>query len=203
MKIKELFGPKKKVVWAEYAQQRNLELFESKKGSVQRIEIPHHELIIHLDTYVVHTGNSMIPYTRLRLPFNQKKDFDFRIFRSHMLTGFWKLFKYQDVEIGNPDFDHKFVVKGSDERMLKDMFRDHMYRKLISNEKQFELKIHKPKSRVAKKLPEGVGELYYHVVGFIKDPVKLDHLGQMMKSTADQLEKIGVLSRSEACLHSY
>ena len=120
-----------------------------------------------------------------------------------MLTAFWKLFNYQDVEIGNPDFDHKFVIKGSDERMLKDMFRDHMYRKLISNEKQFELKIHKPKSRVAKKLPEGVGELYYHVVGFIKDPAKLDHLGQMMKSTADQLEKIGVLSSSEACLYSY
>ncbi|MDW3648261.1 MAG: hypothetical protein R8P61_14425 [Bacteroidia bacterium] len=203
MKIKELFGPSKKVVWEEYANQRNLELYQSKKGSVQRIEIPHHQLIIHLDTYVVHTGSSMIYYTRLRVPFNQIKAFDFRIFRSHMLTGFLKFFSYQDVEIGNPDFDHKFVIKGSDERMLKNMFRDHMFRKLLAKEKQFELKIHKAQSRLAKKLPEGVGELSYHVVGLIKDPVKLDHLTQMMKSCLDQLEKIEVLSRDTSCLHSY
>jgi hypothetical protein len=70
----------------------------------------------------------------MRAPYEDKDGFRFMIFRKHFLTGVEKFLGMQDIEIGEPDFDDEFVIKGNDEVKVRALFADPRLRQLIQSQ---------------------------------------------------------------------
>ncbi len=52
---------------------------------------------------------------------NSDKNVDFTITQEDFADRFLKVFSNHDIEISNPDFDKKYLVKGSDKRIIKNI----------------------------------------------------------------------------------
>ena len=80
---------------------------------------------ITLDTYTVSMGgHSHITYTRIRAPYLNPEGFRFTIYRESLFSGLGKLFGMQDIEVGDPEFDRAFIVKGNDESRVIHLLAD-------------------------------------------------------------------------------
>ena len=75
---------------------------------------------ITLDTYTESSGESSTTYTRMRAPYVNPEGFRFTIYRKGPFSGLGKLLGMQDIEVGDPEFDEAFIIKGNDESMVRD-----------------------------------------------------------------------------------
>ena len=71
---------------------------------------------ITLDTYTESTRRqSHVTYTRMRAPYVNPEGFRFTIYRKGFFSDLGKLLGMQDIEVGDPEFDEAFIIKGNDE----------------------------------------------------------------------------------------
>ena len=164
-----IFGPSRKAIWMQLADELDADYVKKGFFGTDKVMIYHRNWIITLDNYVVSTGNTTITYTRLRAPYVNRDDFKFHIYRKSIFSGIGKMFGMQDVEVGYRQFDDDFIIQGNDERKLKMMFANPNVRDLISLQPKISLKIKDDNGYFQEKFPNGVNELYFEVVGIIKD----------------------------------
>ena len=69
-------------------------------------------------------ANSYVAYTRMRAPYVNPEGFRFTIYRKGVFSDLGKLLGMQDIEVGDPDFDEAFIIKGNDESKVRDLFAD-------------------------------------------------------------------------------
>ena len=67
----------------------------------------------------------------MRAPYVNPEGFRFTIYRKGILSELGKLFGMQDIEIGDPEFDEAFIIKGTDEARVQNLFADAKLRELI------------------------------------------------------------------------
>lgn len=72
-----------------------------------------------------------VPVTRLEARFVTKDTFRFFVGRQGFFQRVGKLFRMQDVTVGDPEFDDAFVVKGKDEAKVRAFFEDGSIRDLL------------------------------------------------------------------------
>src|SRR5688572_4357024 len=65
-----------------------------------RIQVDAGDWILTLDVHHVSSGDSSVPYTRMRAPFVNRDGFRFTLYRAGIFTPLGKLFGTQDLEIG-------------------------------------------------------------------------------------------------------
>ena len=68
---------------------------------------------ITLDIYTVHIQHTHVSYTRMRAPFINPDNFRFSIYRKGVFSELGKLLGMQDIEVGDPEFDEAFIIKGN------------------------------------------------------------------------------------------
>jgi len=102
----------------------------------------------------------------------------------------------QDIEIGDPFFDDKFIIKGNDEREIASFLNDEELKRLIDAQKDISFQIKDDdgwfSSVVGATYPEGVDELYFQRVGVLKDPEVLKGLFDLFIYTLDRMRKMDV-----------
>jgi hypothetical protein len=189
--IREMFGPSKKEIWSELSRELGGEFDEGGFFKNGKITLEHGEWTITLDTYVVSTGKSTIVYTRMRAPYVNKDGFRFNIYRKNVFTWIGKIFRMQDVEIGDPQFDDDYVIQGAPEEMVKRLFSNQEIRRLIENQKSIHFMVKDDEGWFKQKFPEGVDELYFQIVGVIKDKERLKDLFELFSTVLDELCHIG------------
>ena len=125
------FGPSKEEMWRQLSEQIDARFIDGGWWNADRVEATHREWVVTLDTYTVSTGKSVIVFTRMRAPYVNPDGFRFDIYRKSIFTGLGKMLGMQDMEVGLEEFDRDFVIKGTDEARLRQLFANPKIRALL------------------------------------------------------------------------
>ena len=191
MGLRKLFGPSKAEVWRRLSEDIGGRFVEGGFWKGDKVEVTHGEWTLTLDTYAVSTGKATVVFTRMRAPYVNPSGFRFNIYRRGVFTEIAKRFGMQDIEIGDETFDRDFVLKGTDESQVRTLLSDLKIRDLISKQREIQFSVKDDEGWFGPKFPEGVDELYFSVVGIIKDEERLKLLYELFAETLDQLCRMG------------
>jgi hypothetical protein len=195
---RRVFGPGRKEIWTKLSEEMDARYVKGGFAKGDRVEVDHGDWTVTLDTYVVSTGKSTVAYTRMRAPFANPGGFRFMVYRKSVFSGIGKFFGMQDIEIGDPQFDHDFIVKASDEYKVRELLANIRVRDLIARQKDIQFSVKDDEGWFGSKFPEGVDELYFSVVGVIKDPERLKLLYELFAETLDALCRMGTAAKRPA-----
>jgi hypothetical protein len=189
--MREIFGPSKKEIWQELSQQIGSEYVDGGFFKGDKVVAHIKQWTVTLDTYTVSTGNTTITYTRMRAPYVNKDGIRFKIYRSGIFSGIGTALGMQDIEVGFPEFDDNFVIKGNNEEKLKELLENAQIRELMEQQRQFHLEVKDDEGWFGASFPEGVDELYFCVPVIIKDIEQLKGLFDLFAEVLNQLCIIG------------
>ena len=162
-------------------------------GAVDLLKYRHEGWEILLDTFSVSRGEGgSVTYTRVQVPFSNPQGLGFKIYRESFLSSVGKLFKMQDIEIGNAAFDSKFIIKGNDEGKIKLLLDDAVLKNLMYQQPDILFEIQFEKVFKFKK----VCMLYFHCEGRIRAMSQLEALFQMFAVTLTRMEQLELTSRN-------
>ena len=186
-----MFGPSKKEIWRKLADELSGRYVEGGFWKGDKVEVEHGDWTLTLDTYAVSTGKVTVVFTRMRAPFVNPGGFRFVVYRRSAFTGLGKFFGMQDIEIGDPMFDHDFVVKSENEHRVRELLANQVIRSLISQQKDINFSVKDDEGWFGTKFPDGVDELHFAVIGIIKDLDRLKLIYELFAETLDQLTRMG------------
>jgi hypothetical protein len=189
--LRQLFGPSKDDVWRQLCSEIGAEFIEGGFWRSDKVRVQVKEWTIILDTYTVSTGKSSTMYTRMRAPYVNKDGFRFTIYRKGLFSELGKLFGMQDIEVGYPEFDRDFIIKGNDESKVRTLFANLRIRQLIQAQPDIHLEVKNDEGWFGASFPEGVDELCFVVFGVIKDVERLKSLYELFAETLNYLCHIG------------
>jgi hypothetical protein len=193
------FGSSKDEVWRQLSEEIGAEVVQGgfcRGGSKVQAHVG--PWTVTLDTYTVSTGHSHVTFTRMRAPYVNPEGFRFTIYRKVFFSDLGKLLGMQDIEVGYPEFDEAFIIKGEDEIRVGDLFANAKIRQLILAQPKIRLTVKDSEGWFGPKFPENVDELHFEVVGVIKDVERLKALFELFAAVLDQLCKIGSAYKQEA-----
>jgi hypothetical protein len=191
MGLCKMFGPSREAVWRQLSEEIGARYVDGGFWKGDKVEATHGEWTVTLDSHAVHTGKVTIVYTRMRAPYVNPSGFRFTIYRRGVFSGLGKLFGMQDIEIGDAVFDHEFIVKASEETLVRQLLFHPRVRELLSAQPQIHLSVKDDEGWFGRTFPEGVDELHFTVVGIIKDVERLKLLFDLFAETLDQLCRMG------------
>ena len=192
------FGPSKDEVWRQLSQEIGAEFVEGSFWASTGSKVQAHvgPWTVTLDVgRSDEDGKSLV--TRLRAPYVNPEGFRFTVYRKGDFSELGKLLGMQDIEVGDPDFDETFIIKGTDEFKVRDLFADSKVRQMIQTQPQIRLDVKDSEGWFGPKFPEDVDELHLQVVGVIKDKELLNGLFNLFASVLDQLCRIGSAYKQE------
>jgi hypothetical protein len=190
--LRKWFGPSKEEIWQQFCAQTGANMVEGDFWHGSKVEARHGEWTVTLDTYTVSTGKSSITYTRMRAPYVNPDGFTFAIYRKGVFSAVGKWLGMQDVSVGYSEFDEAFIIKGNNEWKLRRLFSNPKIRELISAQPEIRFSVNNLHGGIwGKRFPEGVDQLYFQVVGVIKDIDRLKLLYELFSETLDELCRMG------------
>ena len=179
--IRRLFGPSKRDIWQQLSAEIGATYVDGGFWKGDKVQATHGGWTVTLDTYAVHAGKTTIVYTRMRAPFANPRGFRFTIYRKGLFSEIAKWLGMQDLQVGVEPFDEEFIIKGTDEGLVRALFANPAIRDLVARQKNIHLTVKDD-------------ELYFHVTGIIKDLDRLKLLYELFAETLDQLSDIGAAS---------
>jgi len=189
--LRKWFGPSKKEIWKKLSQEMDARFVEGSFTKADKVQVSHGEWTLTLDTYVVSTGKTVLHFTRMRAPYINPDGFRFTIYRKGIFSDIAKFFGMQDLEIGDDLFDRDFILKGTDETKIRMLLLNKKIRELIAAQKDIHFSVKDHEGWFGPEFPEKVDELYFVVLGVIKDVERLKLLYELFGVTLDQLCQIG------------
>jgi hypothetical protein len=189
--LRKLFGPSRKAVWQQLADQLGATYVAGGFAKGDKVQARVDEWTVTLDTFVVATGHSAVPYTRMRAPYVNADGFRFTIYRKGVFTALGKLLGMEDVEVGFPEFDEAFVIKGTDEPKLRALFGNAAIRRLLTAQPAVHFQVRDDEGWFSTHFPEGVDELRFLVVGVVTDIDRLKQLYELFAEVLHHLCHVG------------
>jgi hypothetical protein len=196
MGIRGLFGPSKEEIWRQLSTEIGGTYVERGFLRGDRVQARINEWTVTLDLHTVSTGHTHAHFTRMRAPYMNADGFRFLVYRAGFFSELGKRLGMQDLELGFPEFDRDFVVKGNDEMRLRMLFSDRTVRELLQAQPDVRLEVVDDEGWFGADFPKGVDELRFQVRGVIKDPALLRQLFELFAVTLDQLCMIGSAYRN-------
>jgi hypothetical protein len=189
--LRRLFGPDKDEIWRQLAEEIRARFEQGtwRKGS--RVQIDVNEWTVTLDTYTVSAGHSHQVFTRMRAPFVNRDGFRFTVHCKGFLSNLGKALGMQDLEVGIPDFDERYIIKSNEEHLVRALFGNARIRELLDTQPSVHFQIKDDEGWFGPKFPEGVDELCFHVRGIIKDIPRLKQLFDLFAEVLQQLCRMG------------
>jgi hypothetical protein len=195
--LRELFGPSKEEIWRQLSAEIGANYIEGRFMRGAKVQAHVKQWTVTLDVYTVSTGHSTHHYTRLRAPYVNADGFRFLIYRTGVFSDLGKRLGMQDVEVGDPDFDREFVIKGNDEQRLRQFFSYEKIRTLLREQPDVRFEVVDDEGWFGADFPQGIDELRFQVNGIIKDIHRLKQLFELFAVTLDQLCMMGSAYLSE------
>jgi hypothetical protein len=192
-----MFGPSRKEVWQQLSREMGARFVEGGFAKPDKVQVTHGEWTVTLDTYAVHTGKTTIVFTRMRAPYVNPDGFRFRVHRRGFFSDIGKALGMQDVEVGQAGFDEDFIIKGTDEGKLRQLFANPKIRDLIDSQKDIDFSVKDDEGWFGPTFPDGVDELSFAVAGIIKDIERLKRLYELFAETLEELCRMGSAYRTD------
>jgi hypothetical protein len=186
-----LFGPSNHELWRQLSQEIGAEFVEGSFLASTGSKVQAHvgPWTVTLDVgRSDEDGKSLV--TRLRAPYVNSEGFRFTVYRKGDFSELGKLLGMQDIEVGDPDFDETFIIKGTDEFKVRDLFANPQIRQMIQAQPLVRLDVKDSEGWFGPKFPEDVDELHFQVLGVIKDKELLKALFNLFAAALDQLCRI-------------
>lgn len=131
--------------------------------------------------------------TQMGVYYVNKDGFRFRIYRKGIMRKLGdKLVGVRDIEVGDPEFDNKFIIKGNDKSKVRALFSNSKIRQLIQSQPFMSLEI-----RHNLGFAREVDQLYFCENGIIEDLERLKCLYQLFIAILDHLCRTGSASEEE------
>jgi hypothetical protein len=193
-----MFGPGKDEAWKRLAEEIDADFIDGGfwKGS-SKVQARFGPWTVTLDTYTVHTGHAHFTYTRMRAPYVNPEGLRFTVYRKGFFSELGKLLGMQDIEVGDPEFDEAFVVKGTDEARVRELFAEPEVRALMLAQPQVRLEVNDGEGWFGPAFPVDVDELHFQVHGVIKEADRLKALFDLFAAVLDRLCRIGSAAERE------
>ena len=192
--LSSLFGPSKEEIWSQVANQISGEFIKSGFFGTDKLVYSHGEWELVLDTYTESSSNgkssSSTTYTRMRAPFLNKDGLNFHLYRESFFSPLGKALGFQDIEIGDSDFDQEFIIKGNSESKIAQVLADERIKALLQWQPKVNIKLRADESWFFKKYPDGVNELYFSCVGVMKTQEDLRNLFELFCLILDRLVRV-------------
>ena len=186
-----LFGPSREEVWRELGRQLGAQYVDGGFWKGDKVEAVHGPWIVTLDTHTVSHGHAHTTYTRLRAPYMNPEGFRFTVYRRNVFTGVATWLGMQDVAVGHEAFDREFVVKGTHESRLRELFGSERLRDLLLAQRDVQFTVKDDEGWCGPRFPERADELSLTVRGVVKDLDRLKSLYALFSETLDQLCRMG------------
>jgi len=190
-KLRQIFGPSKDEIWRKLCDQIGGDFVDGGFWKGSKVQVHHKQWTITLDTYTLSTGNTNVTYTRMRAPYVNKDGFRFTVYRKGLFSDLGKLLGMQDIEIGQPEFDDAFIIKGNDEIKVRALFGNRKIRHLIDKQPHIHLTVQDDERGFNIRFPENVDELYFRVGGVMTDVERLKSLYDLFAEVLNHLCHIG------------
>ena len=189
--LRTVFGPSQGEIWRQLSEKIGATFVDGGFFHGGKVVAHVKDWTLTLDTYTVNTGKSSVTYTRMRAPFVNADGFRFTIYRKGLFSELGKKLGMNDVEVGVPDFDRDFIIKGSDESRLRALFVDVKLRELIAAQPRIRLEVVDDEGWFGTQFPDGVDELRFHVPGVLKDIDQLRLLFELFAAALNRLCAMG------------
>ncbi len=186
-----MFGPNKDEVWRRLSQEIGGDFLDKGFWKGSKVQVHDGPWTVTLDTYTVQTGHAHVTYTRMRAPYVNPENFRFTLYRKNLFSGLGKFLGMQDIEVGHPEFDDAFIVKGTDEFRMRDFLDDARVRELLMAQPQIRLEVKDSEGWFGPSFPANVDELHFQVVGVLKDEARIKALFELFSAVLDRLVEIG------------
>lgn len=199
--LRELFGPSREEIWRQLASEINATYVAGDSWwKRDKVQASHAGWLITLDEH------GKYHHTRMRAPFLNPGGFRYSVYRKGIFTELGKYLGMQDVEVGHPDFDRDFVIKGTDDTKLRQIFGNARIRELITAQPQIHFEVKDAngifeRDLFAEKPPEDLDVLEFLVHsrhGKIKDKEHLRLLFDLFAETLDELCRMGTARSAQA-----
>jgi hypothetical protein len=146
---------------------------------------------ITLDLHSEPGYRSEVLYTRFRAAYINPDGFRFNIFKADLWDDMSRVVGFQDVEIGEDDFDDHFRIMCSDEKQVKRLFGHRRLKELLKQEPDAHLFVRDSGDWFLDAFPEGVDELVLEVEGEIADLERLARMYAILSEALHALCHIG------------
>jgi hypothetical protein len=189
--LRSVFGPSQVEIWRQLSEQIGAKFVGGDFFHSGKVVAHVKDWTLTLDTYTISRGKSSATFTRMRAPFVNADGFRFTIYRKGFFSELGKKLGMQDLEVGVPDFDRDFIIKGSDEARLRALFMDAKMRDLIAAQPSIRLEVVDDEGWFGAQFPDGVDELRFHVPGVLKDLDQLKLLFELFAAVLNRLCAMG------------
>jgi len=163
------FGPSQDEIWGRLSEEIGAQFAPGGFWKRAKVQKQVDRWTILLDTFNRNQGKHNHVVTRLRAPFINPDGFRFTFYQAGPLSALGRVLGMQDVEIGDPEFDDAFVVKGNDESRLVDLFADPKLRDLFASLPRMRLEVKDSEGWFGPTFPPDADELYLTTGGVLKD----------------------------------
>ncbi len=189
--LHELFGPSKEAIWENLCKEIGGDFIDGGPWDGGKVVAKIEGWTVTLDIRKLETQHNKIFHTRLRAPYVNKDGFHFTIYRQGLFQQFKKIFGLQDVEVGDPELDDKYIIQGNDTAKLKKFFVNTRIRKHLIEEPDIRMRVKEDDGWFSDVFPEGVDELNLKVEGVVVDSKRLRALFDLFSASLHHLCHIG------------
>ena len=191
--MKSIFGDKQEEVWRQFCSMvGDAEYVDGGLFKDDRAVVKIDPWTVVIDTYATSSyASSYDISTRIRAPYINVDEFRFQIYEASMFSGMASLVGMQDVKIGDTRFDDKYVIKGTDEARLKQLFAGQRLRALVLQVKDLHLEVKDDEGWFGPDFPDGCDELIFQTPGVVTDINELKVLYELFAETLNRLCLIG------------
>ncbi len=188
---KSIFGKDYGSVWQQFAKESHGTYSQINDD---RVEFPYKDFSITFDAYTHYTvvGGSSYEheYTRGLVEFISPDSFKLLITQQGFIDNVVKLFGAQDIQIGDKQFDKKFLVKSNDEGKALLTLSNNSITKALLDLKTIRLDITDGEGLFSEKPTQGLFMLYFVLDEKITSMDQLNKLYRLFGDTLDTLTKI-------------
>ena len=175
--LRSVFGPSKDEIWNQIASDIGGHYHDGGFFGRDVLRYQSGEWEITLDTFSQSNGDhGSTTYTRMRAPFVNRDGLRFKIYREGVFSSMGKFFGMQDIQINDPFFDDKFIIKGNSEAKIRRLLDDTQLKELIHTQPKISFQVRDDRGWFGTRFPEGVDELHFQCVGVIKNEMRLKEL---------------------------
>lgn len=180
-----ILGPSRDEIWQSIAEATNGEFMKGKLFKTSCVKYSYETWSYYLDDYSIQIGNVPIIYTRVRAPFINKKGFDLTIYKKTIFSNITKTLGGEDITTGDMDFDEEWIVKGSNEQLVKNVLKFSNIRELIKNVEKLKIEIKRVEGKENKENQSTESQITFLVQDYMKDEERVINLISLIENLLD------------------
>jgi hypothetical protein len=182
--------PARDVVWRQLCDEMQGRWIKGSLMREPRVQVDSGDWTLTLDVHLVSNGDSSVPYTRMRAPFVNRDGFRFSLYRAGLFTHLGKLLGTQDLEIGDPVFDAKYVIRSNQPEKVRVLLANPRIRELLDSQPRLFFTVRDDEGWFGARYPDGVDQLLFDVPVVIREPNVLRPLFDLFTETLQELERL-------------